>query len=189
MSLFRIMNKDRKIIFNLAMSLDGYIADENGGFDWIHGDEDKSYNTEKQFSFSEFTDSIDTIIMGKTAFLDCPKETLDDFDKSKKILVASYEKLETNHSNVEFISGNICEQILEVRKTEGKDIWIFGGAELADSFIKEDIIDEYIVGLIPIILGKGVKLFLENSPKLELSLNDACSVTDGIVILRYVRRK
>jgi len=176
----------RKIILNLAISLDGYIADKKGGFDWIKGDGDHSNDTKKQFDFPKFLNSVDTIVMGKNAYLDCPKETMIDF-KYKKIYVATTKKLENKYENVEFINGDICDKILDLKKKKGSDIWLFGGAILTDFFIKADIVDEYIIGIIPIILGEGRPLFLENNPRLKLNLKE-CTIQEGIVILKYVRK-
>ena len=183
----KLNNMQRKIILNLAISLDGYIADEDGGFDWIVGDGDKNNDTKKQFNFLDFVNGIDIIVMGKTAYEDTPSETIKSF-KSKKIYVASEDKLKTKYDNVEFISGDIVNQILKLKEEEGKDIWLFGGAILVDPFIKAGVVDEYIIGIIPIILGKGKSLFLENNPKFELHL-DNCTVQEGIVISRYSKRK
>jgi len=177
----------RKIIFNLAMSLDGYIADKNGGFDWIKGDNDKSHDTKKQFSFPDFIDSLDIIIIGKRAYQDAPPGTFEMFE-SKKIYVTSSKKLELKHKNIEFIQGDIVTQILKLKKEKGKDIWLFGGAGSINPFIKADVIDEYIVGIIPIILGKGIPLFLEDNPRLKLHLEET-TIQEGIVISRYTRKK
>lgn len=176
----------RRIILNLAVSLDGFIADKNGGFAWIKGDDDKTNDTENQFNFESFTNCVDIIVMGKLAFLDCPKETLDSF-KDKTIYVASNKSLETDYSNIIFIKGDITSQIKKLQEEDGKDIWLFGGAGLVDSFIKEDIIDEYIIGFIPIILGNGRPLFLENNPTINLKLTEY-TVQEGIIVSRYVRR-
>ncbi len=177
----------RKIILNLAISLDGYIADENGGFDWIKGDGNKSQDTKQQFSFEKFMNSVDVIVMGRKAYEDCPKETLNSFS-SKKIYVATHKDLENKPENVEVISEEIVKKILDLKKKEGKDIWLFGGAGLTDNFIKEDVVDEYIVGLIPIILGSGRPLFLKDNPTINLHLEESTS-QEGIVILRYSKRK
>lgn len=88
---------------------------------------------------------------------------------------------------MEIINGDIVEKILKLKKEEGKNIWIFGGAILADTFIKADVIDEYIIGIIPCILGKGRKLFLENNPTINLHLKNY-SFSDGIGVLTYAKR-
>ncbi|MBT3292968.1 dihydrofolate reductase [Candidatus Peregrinibacteria bacterium] len=176
----------RKIILNLAISIDGFIADEDGGFAWIIGDGDNKTNTENQFDFPEFVDSVDTIVMGKNAYLDCPAESLDVF-KDKKIYVASSKELKNTKDNVERINGDICSKILEIREDEGKDIWLWGGAGLTDPFLKEDIVDEFVIGVIPIILGSGRPLFLKDNPTIKLHL-DTFSSAEGIVILQYSKR-
>jgi dihydrofolate reductase len=174
----------RKIVLNLAISLDGYIADEGGGFDWIKGDGDKSHDTKKQFDFSKFTDSVDIIVMGRIAYEDC-LEIMESF-KSKKILIATSKKLTSKYDNVEFFKGDVVSQILELKKESGKDIWLFGGGELVAPFIKADVIDEYIIGIIPIILGSGKKLFNNSNPTLKLNLIES-TVQEGIIINRYKR--
>ena len=66
----------RQIILNLAMSLDGYIIDETGSFDWIVGDGDKHLNTDKVFNFETFMSSIDTVVMGSKSYKDCDRNML-----------------------------------------------------------------------------------------------------------------
>lgn len=125
--------------------------------------------------------------MGRKAYEDCPPETLKQFS-SKTIYVATSNKLKSEYDNVKLISGNICDQIHKLKEKKGKDIWIWGGGLLADHFIKAKVIDEYIIGIIPIILGKGIPLFLENNPLVELHLCES-TTQEGIVILRYDKRK
>ena len=176
----------RKIILNLAMSIDGYISDEDGGFEWIVGENDNSKDTKEQFDFNKFLHTCDTIVMGRKSYEDIPQETFEEF-KHTKIYVATNNEFKVNRENVEIINGDIVNKIVKLREEEGKNIWIFGGAILADSFIKADVIDEYIIGLIPCILGKGRRLFLENNPTINLHLENY-SFSDGIAILTYTKR-
>lgn len=176
----------RKIILNLAISLDGFIADEDGGFDWIKGDGDISHDTIRKFDLSEFADTVDTLVMGRKAYEDCPSETLKEFS-SKTIYVATTGKLISKYNNIKLVNKNILDQILELKKTKGKDIWVWGGGVLANHFIKANVIDEYIIGIVPIILGKGVPLFLENNPLIKLHLCES-TTQEGIVILRYNKK-
>ncbi|OVE74672.1 riboflavin biosynthesis protein RibD, partial [archaeon D22] len=164
----------KKIILNLAISLDGYIADDYGGFDWIKGDGDKSHDTKDQFSFSKFLDSVEIIIMGRKAY-DESYDVSKDMLKSKKVLVATHRPIENKPDNVEIISGDIISKVTEPKE----NIWLFGGGILIDNFIKADVIDEYIIGVIPIILGSGRPLFLKNNPRINLHLTE-CTVQEGI---------
>ncbi|MBE6072343.1 MAG: dihydrofolate reductase [Clostridium butyricum] len=172
----------RKIILNLAMSIDGYIADEDGGFAWIVGDGDERLDTQNKWDYEKFLEGIDIVVMGKKCY---DQGFLDDF-KDKKVYVATTKELE-DHDNINFINGDICKVIEEERKKEGKDIFLFGGGVLIDSFLKADIIDEYIIGIIPTILGSGRPLFLENNPKIDLHLDEYIA-DKGIVILKYSKR-
>lgn len=170
-----------KIILNLAVSLDGYIADENGGYDWIVGDGNSTLNTKEKYEFDKFLEDIDVVVMGRN----CYDEGFHKDFKEKHVYIATSQKIE-NYDNYNFISGDICKAISELRE-EGKNIFLFGGGVMIDSFLKEDIIDEYIIGIIPTILGKGRKLFLEDNPKIDLSL-ESYAVEDGIVIMKYSKR-
>lgn len=172
----------RKIIFNLAMSIDGYIADEDGGFDWIVGDGSSKLNTKNKYDFNKFLDNVSVVVMGKK----CYDQNFHKDYENKKVFIATSKKLE-NYDNIHFINGDICKTVLEEREKEGKDIFLFGGGILLDNFIKANIIDEYIIGIIPTILGKGRPLFLKDNPKIDLNLKE-CIIEDGITILKYSKR-
>ncbi|MBU5486307.1 dihydrofolate reductase family protein [Clostridium sp. MSJ-11] len=169
----------RKIILNLAISLDGYIASEDGGFDWIVGDGDDTLNTKNKFDFDKFLEGIDVVVMGKN----CYAQNMHNDFKNKKVYVATSQKIQ-NHDNLQFISGDICKVIQKEQEKDGKDIFLFGGGGLVNNFIKADIIDEYIIGIIPTILGKGRSLFLENNPTIKLHLKEY-AVDSGVTILKY----
>lgn len=172
----------RKIILNLAMSIDGYIASDDGGYDWIVGDGDNKLNTDNKFDFNEFLENIDIVVMGKN----CYAQDMHKEFKDKKVYIATSKDIK-DYDNIHFVKDDICEVIKREVKKEGKDIFLFGGGVLIDSFIKENIIDEYIIGIIPTILGKGRPLFLEGNPMINLHL-DEYSVGEGITILKYSKR-
>ena len=170
-----------KIILNLAVSLDGYIADKDGGYDWIVGDGNSTLNTENKWSHDKFLENIDVVVMGKKCFdQDMHKEYQD-----KEVYIATSKEIE-DFENYHFINKDIVK-VIEDLKNKGKNIYLFGGGILIDSFIKANVIDEYIIGVIPTILGKGIKLFYDNYPKIDLTL-DYYSVEDGIVIMKYLKK-
>jgi len=175
----------RKLILNLAISLDGFISDEHGGFDWIVGHGDTKNDTTDVFDFAEFMDGIDTIVMGSKAYEDVVLTNLDTYE-DKKILVATTRELE-KRDNVEFIQGDVYKVVLALKEKEGKDIWLYGGGILAEPFVKANLVDEYIIGIIPTILGRGRTLFKGGNPKIDLHL-DRATVTDGITMLVYRRK-
>lgn len=170
---------ERKIILSLAVSLDGYISDKNGGFEWITGYNDTNLDTLNKFDFNKFLDTIDIIVMGKK----CYDQNFHKDFKAKKIYVVTSQHLE-DYGNIHFIKGDIVKIIEEERKKEGKNIYLFGGGVSIDAFIKSNVIDEYIVAIIPTILGNGSPLFLGNNPKIDLHL-DEYIIDKGITILKY----
>lgn len=175
----------RKIILNLAMSLDGYICDNEGGFDWIVGHGEEGNNATEAYDFDKFLEGVDTLVMGSVAYEDVVLSGLTTFDE-KNIIVATHRVLESK-KNVDFVSGDIGSRILELKKLEGKNIWLFGGAGLTDSFIRENIVDEYVIAIIPTILGKGRSLFKGDYPKIDLYLEEY-SINDGVAALTYRKR-
>lgn len=170
-----------KIILNLAISLDGYIADEDGGFDWIIGDGSNTLDTEEKWDFGKFLEEIDVVVMGRN----CYDQGFHKDFAQKDVYVATSKEIE-DYENYHFISGDIVSTI-EKLKEEGKNIFLFGGGIVIDHFIKKNVIDEYMIGIIPTILGRGRKLFLENNPKIDLSLQ-YYSVDNGVIIMRYSKR-
>ncbi len=172
----------RKIILNLAVSIDGYIASEDGGFDWIVGDGDDKLDTEKKWDYDEFLNGVDVVVMGKN----CYDQNFHNDFSNKKVYVATSQELQ-DYNNIHFINGDIGKVIEEEREKEGKNIFLFGGGSLVDNFVKADIIDEYVIGIIPTILGKGRPLFLGNNPKIDLHL-EQYSMDKGIAVLRYSKR-
>lgn len=171
-----------KIMLTLAMSIDGFIADENGGYDWIVGQGDKRLDTDKEDHFAAFLQGIDVVVMGNR----CYQEGFAKDFADKKVFVAANERQE-DRENLSFISRDIVKKICEERD-KGKNIYLFGGGVLIDPFIKADVIDEYIIGIVPVLLGKGRPLFLGNNPMLPLHM-ERYSLQDGVFNIHYTKRK
>ncbi len=170
-----------KIILNLAISLDGYIADNEDKYDWITGHGDNHSDTENSYSFSDFLSGIDVVVMGNRCYnLGFAKDYTN-----KKVYVATHTEQE-DQGNISFIGGHIVDTILKERDA-GKNIYLFGGGILIQPFIKANVIDEYIIGIIPVVLGQGIPLFPGNTSTIPLHL-DSHSISDGVTILCYSKR-
>ncbi len=177
---------NRKVVLNLAVSLDGFICDEKGGFDWIVGHGDNKLDTKEQFDFFEFVKNCDIVVMGKKGYDNAPEGSLEIYN-DKKIYVLTNSKEKPDRENVCFVGEEILDIIKSEVSRDGKDIYIYGGESVCNMFIKEDLIDEYIVGLIPCVLGKGVKLFRDDNPHIKLSLTNYF-VNDGVMVTKYQKR-
>ncbi len=171
-----------KIILNLAISLDGFIADNVGGYDWIVPAGDQSLNTKVIWSHDEFLKHVSIVVMGKRCF----DEKMHLEYNKKEVYIITSKKLD-DYDNIHFINEDICSKILELKNKVDGDIYLFGGGLTIDPLLKAGLIDEYIIGIIPIILGNGRPLFLDNNPQIPLYLTHNY-VEDGIVVLRYVSR-
>lgn len=166
-----------KIKCTLAMSLDGYIADEQGGYDWITGDGNKSNDTEKKWDFESFMSDVDVVVMGRNCYdLNMHKE----FSQKEVIVITSRQ---IKDDTVTFLNEDILSKLLEIKKT--KNMYIFGGGIVVSQL--REIIDEYAIGIIPIILGKGIPLFHPDENRVKLDLKEIMC-EDGIVVLTYTKK-
>lgn len=171
-----------KIILNLAISLDGYIADQAGGYDWIAGDGGHSLDTQEQWSYEEFLQGIDIVIMGRR----CYDQGFHRDFPTKEVWVASSRPEELDCTQVRGVGPDLCS-LAQDAKSQGKRIFLFGGGITIAPFLEQDLIDEYILGLVPIVLGGGRPLFVGNPPTIPLRLAGRY-IDGGVTILRYLRR-
>ena len=148
----------------IAQSLDGYIADKDGGLDWLN---DIPNPDNSDFGFSDFMNGIDAIVMGRKTF-----ETVHSFNawpytKPVFVVTRSLKKLPEIYQNKATILNLQPSQIIKNLEDDGMNNLYIDGGVLIQSFLKEDLIDELIITTIPVLLGAGFPLF----GKLEESLN------------------
>lgn len=135
----------------IATSLDGYIADKDGGLDWLH----ENPPTEgDDCGFGEFIARVDAIVMGRKTY-----ETVLSFGQwPYTIPVFVLSNTLKIADKAEIISGSPSDIIKTLDNKGYKNLYIDGGKTI-QSFLKEDLIDEMIITVIPKILGEGVPLF------------------------------
>lgn len=175
----------RKAVLFIAMSLDGYIADNNGGVEWLNGQGNDNENID---TYSEFVKDIDTILMGWNTYHQVVTElsptewVYDDFTT----YVITHNKNKSTEK-IHFTDENPTQLLKELKANDGKDIWICGGANLVSQLMRAELIDKYYISVIPTLLGKGIRLFkeLENEQKLFLIKTNNYN---GIVELIYEHR-
>ena len=157
------MVKNRKMILFIATSLDGYIATEDESLDWLfEGEGDNGY--------SELFHRVDTVLMGRKTYDWVVKNTNGDFPyKDEKCYVFTRSPLE-NNENVQFVNEDVVSFTKELKKNDGKNIWLVGGGELIHSFLQEKLVDELIITVAPTLIGKGIPLFKESDVQINLSL-------------------
>lgn len=159
------MNEQRKLVLFIATSLDGYIATTNDSLEWLFQVEGEGDN-----GYSEFYETVDTVMMGRRTYEWLLRQELEEFPyKNKECYVFTRSSMEKDE-NVTFINEEIFPFINKLKHQEGKNIWIVGGGNLLHPFMKEKLIDELIVTIAPVIIGKGIPLFQEDDYQVNLSL-------------------
>ena len=161
------------------MSLDGFIARENGSVDWL----DKFNSPKEDYGYKKFFDSINTVLMGSSTY----KQILGfgEFPyKGKNCFVFSKKIKEGKH--VKFVNEDVKNFIENLDPKENQKIWLVGGANLVNQFLKHNLIDEYMLYTMPILLGKGIKLF-DTIKELPLVLKRTKSFKSGVIETHYER--
>ncbi|NUY81034.1 dihydrofolate reductase [Flavobacterium sp. MAH-1] len=176
----------RKIVLDLAVTLDGFIEGPNGEIDWCILDDD--------MDFDGFLSDIDTIFYGRVSY-DAwgnfePDEDASEAEKnlwaavhSKKKVVFSSQHRQDAHA--EFIASDIPNKVAEIKSQPGKDIWLYGGAGLIKTFIDSDLIDVYRLSVHAVALGNGKPLFENLGKRINLKLTEVNRFKSGVVQLVY----
>lgn len=155
----------RKLVLYIATSLDGYIATKEESLEWLFSVEGEGDN-----GYSEFYDTVDTILIGRVTYDWIMKQENGNFPyKGKECYVFSRTKKEDNEY-VHFVNDNVIELTRKLKQTDGKKIWIVGGGNLLHTFLQEDLVDELIINIAPVLIGKGIPLFIEKEQQTALSL-------------------
>lgn len=175
------------ISLRLAMSLDGYIADEEGGYDWIVPVASPALDTTHQLPFEEFLDDVDLVVMGRRCY--DQGQHRDYLALGKKVIVATSSRPgseQTAEEGIDFLGSGVVD-VVKTARGRGQHCFLFGGGVLVESFLAADAVDRLTVGIVPVLLGAGRPLFPGEHPTLELRLTDY-AVQQGKVRLVYERR-
>lgn len=179
------MEKKNKVF--IAMSLDGYIADQNGGIDWLHSIPNPD---NIDMGYSEFISQTDALIMGRTTF-----ETVCAFDinwpyqKPVFVLSNSLTRIPDKYKDKAVLIKGTLKSILEqIHKKGYYSLYIDGGRTI-QGFLKEDLIDELTITIIPYLLGGGIPLFAELPKKLDFECVDSKIYLKQVVQNYFVRKR
>lgn len=176
----------KKVILDLAVTLDGFIEGPNGEIDWCIMDD--------EMDFDDFLSGIDTIFYGRVSYNSWgnyePEANASKAEQmlwkevhSKKKYVFSSQS--NQNSNATFINSDIATKVNEIKAQSGGDIWLYGGASLIKTFIQLNLIDTYRISVHPIALGSGKPLFEDLKERLELTLLKTNIFKSGVVQLIY----
>lgn len=170
----------RKVVLYIAMSLDGYIARLDGDIDWLSIVEKPL----EDYGYANFIETVDTVIMGRKTYDKVRSFAMEFPHKGRKCYVVSRTRTGV-YGDVEYYSGNLEDLVAKLKAKDGKNIFIDGGAEVVNKLLKNNMIDELILSIIPIFLGSGISLFHEGRPEQQLILKSTFNFETGLVQLWY----
>lgn len=174
----------RKLVIYIASSVDGYIAAPNDDLSFLQRVEKEG----EDYGYSEFIKTIDTIVLGRTTYEWVSKNVPGHYGEKRTFVITHQEK--PAEGNVTFYSGDLKELVQKLKEEDTeKHIFCDGGASIVNQLLKEDVVDELTVSLIPVLLGKGVRLFPDGRPEQALELQSAKSFDTGLVQLYYHRKR
>jgi len=162
----------KKVILNIATSLDGFIARKNGSVDWLP----EINNTKEDYGMKEFMESVGTVVLGNTTY-----QQFKAPYKNKKCFVFS-RKNTGKEDNIIYVNSDVDDFLNGLSDDDG-NIWLVGGADIIKEFLKKNLIDEFIITVIPKLIGEGIPLFTEGGEEHQLNLRNFKKYESGVVQL------
>jgi dihydrofolate reductase len=172
----------RRVRYQVACSVDGYIAGPNGESDWIVMD--------PEIDFAAMMAEYDTLLMGRRTF-ESSGGGAGGFGNARTV-VFSRTLRPNEHPGVTVIGDDIAGAMQRLRAGPGKDLWLFGGGSLFQTLFDLDQVDTIEPAIIPVVLGGGVPMYPAPLPRRSLRLtNQRTYQHTGIVLLEFevTRRK
>jgi dihydrofolate reductase len=174
------MSSQRKTIVYIAASVDGFIAKPNDDLSFLS----IVAKDGEDYGYYDFLKSIDAVVVGRKTY-DWVMTQVPEFPHAN---VDSFVITRTPRPSIgktQFYTGNLNELIARLKSEEGKNIFVDGGAQIVNELLKENLIDELIISVIPILLGEGTRLFNEGIPEQKLQFISAKNFDTGLVQLHY----
>lgn len=172
----------RKLVVYIAASLDGYIAKPGDDLSFLsivqQGNEDYGYR--------DFIAQVDTVVVGRRTY-DWVMKQVPEFPHANKETYVITHTPQPTKGNIQFYTGDLRELVERLKAQNGKNIFCDGGAEVIKELLRHDLVDEFYISVIPILLGGGTPLFKEGIPELRLELISTKSFESGLVQLHYQR--
>jgi dihydrofolate reductase len=160
------------------MSLDGFIADANGGYEWIPPAD--------HIDWAAWLAKIDALLMGRGTYetATATPEGRSIFE-GMEVMVVSTTLDPADHPDVTIIDDDVEAEVAALKTRAGKDIWLFGGGVLFRALLEAGLVDRVEVAVVPVLLGRGIPLLpaVENHSRLRLHSSEAFD--DGVVLLKY----
>ena len=176
----------RTLSLFIATSLDGYIAKPNDDLSFLKLVEKEG----EDYGYAKFTSTIDTIILGRKTYDWVLKEIgASHYDNGERNVYVITRTERPDVGKTRFYTGDLTELVRQLKSENGKNIYCDGGAEIANELLKNDLIDELIISVVPVLVGDGTRLFKDGRPEQQLELLNAKTFDTGLTQLHYRRKK
>ncbi len=184
----------RKLIFQIGVSLDGFIEAPKGDLEWMFIDDELWKNID------ELLGTVDTVLFGRVAYQGFqqywpaaatnPKSPQNEIEFAHWIeqtpkIVFSTTLLSADWANSRLVKSDIAREITSLKQQPGKNILLFGGAGIAQTFAKLGLIEEYRIKIYPVVLGNGIPLFKTPQDRTNLKQLTTKTFGSGVVEIQY----
>ena len=169
----------RKVVLGVGISLDEYIARPDGSVDFLF--------MPKDYSMAQFFKRVDTAVMGRKTYEMGLKMGGGFTGGGMKSFVFSRSMESRERGGVTFVAEPPKKFLEALPGKKGKDIWLMGGGELTREFLREDLVDEMYLGVVPVLIGDGIAAFPSGFPQRDFALLENKTYSQGLIALRYER--
>lgn len=176
----------RKLSLFIATSLDGYIAKPNNDLSFLKLVEKEG----EDYGYAAFSGTIDTIIIGRKTYDWVVKEIgAAHYDNGNRDVYVITRTGKPAIGKTTFYTGDLAVLVEKLKTSDGKNIYCDGGAEIINELLKHNLVDEFTISVIPVLVGAGTKLFNDGRPEQELELVNTKTFDTGLVQLHYRRKQ
>ena len=177
----------RKVILFITQTLDGYIANSDGKIDFLWNDKFSTGSVVDR-EYEKLSKRVNTVIMGRHTY----KQIVNGMSPNDYPYAGYENYVMTTHplpdeDNIHFVNGEVAKLVSDLKAKSSKgNIWIIGGSNVIAPLVNADLIDIYHIGIVPIILGKGIPLFSDRVVPKELSLESVKKVNEIVYVEYYL---
>ncbi|HLS95969.1 dihydrofolate reductase [Sphingobacterium allocomposti] len=174
----------RKLSLFIATSLDGFIAKPGDDLNFLN----LVHKEGEDYGYAAFVNSVDTLIIGRKTYDYVVRELGPaHYDNGERDVFVVTRTARPRQGRVQFFNGDLRELVQGLKEQDGGTIYCDGGAEVINELLKHDLVDEFIISIVPILLGEGVRLFQEGRPEQLQQFVSATTFETGLVQLHYKR--
>lgn len=170
----------RKLVLFIACSVDGYIAGTDGNIDFLN----LVHKPGEDYGYADFMDTVDTILVGRKTYDHILSMGVEIPYPDKTVYVVTRTPREAS-GLVRYYSGSLTALVQDLKSQSGKNIFCDGGATVVHELLKNNLIDEFYISIIPVLLGDGIRLFQDGRSECRLALTDTQTYETGLVRLHY----